>query len=153
MRNRLRRFMTGQFGNPSGLIGRLIGNRMASGNVFDAQWTIALLDIQPGHRLLEIGFGPGVSTELAGKKAFAGFVAGIDHSGTMVRAAGRRNAEAIRAGRMELKQGDITALPYPDQSFDIVYSLHSIYFWKHPRDGLQEIKRVLKPGGLLAITI
>jgi len=44
-------------------------------------------------------------------------------------------------------------LPYPDRSFDIVYSLHSIYFWQHPVDCLKEIKRVLKPDGLLAITI
>jgi ubiquinone/menaquinone biosynthesis C-methylase UbiE len=54
---------------------------------------------------------------------------------------------------MELKQGDVTALPYPDQSFDIVYSLHSIYFWQSPVNCLKEIKRVLKPDGLLAITI
>ena len=44
-------------------------------------------------------------------------------------------------------------MPYPDQSFDIAYSLHSIYFWKNPEDSLKEIKRVLKPDGLLAITI
>jgi len=109
--------------------------------------------IQPHHRLLEIGFGPGVSTQMASAKASNGFVAGIDHSETMVQAASQRNANAIRSGRMELNQGDVTALPYPDRSFDIVYSLHSIYFWQHPVDCLKEIKRVLKPDGLLAITI
>jgi len=153
MREKLRSFITKQFGNPSGLIGRLIGNRMARGNAFDAQWTISLLGIQPQHRLLEIGFGPGVSTQMASAKASKGFVAGIDHSETMVQAASQRNANAIRSGRMELKQGDVTALPYPDQSFDIVYSLHSIYFWQSPVNCLKEIKRVLKPDGLLAITI
>ena len=153
MQEKLRSFITKQFGNPSGLFGRLIGNRMARGNVYDAQWTISLLDIQPYHRILEIGFGPGVSTQMAGEKAFKGFVSGIDHSETMVQAASQRNAAAIRSGRMELKQGDVTALPYPGQSFDIAYSLHSIYFWKNPVDCLKEIKRVLKPDGLLAITI
>jgi len=153
MQEKLRSFITKQFGNPSGLFGRLIGNRMARGNVYDAQWTISLLDIQPSHRILEIGFGPGVSTQMASAKASKGFVSGIDHSETMVQAASKRNADAIQSGRMELKQGDVTSLPYPDKSFDIAYSLHSIYFWKNPVDCLKEIKRVLKPDGLLAITI
>lgn len=153
MQERLRNFMTKQFGNPSGLFGKFIGNGMARRNVYDAEWTVSLLNIQPHHHILEIGFGPGVSTQMASEKASQGFVAGIDHSRTMVQAASQRNAAAIRSGRMELKYGDVASLPYPDQSFDIVFSLHSIYFWPKPVDCLKEIKRVLKPGGLLAITI
>jgi len=153
MQEKVRSFITKQFGNPRGLLGRFIGDRMARGNIYDAQWTISLLNIQPQHHLLEIGFGPGVSTLMASAQASKGFIAGIDHSETMVQAASQRNAVAIQAGHMELKQGDVNALPYPDRSFDIVYSLHSIYFWQNPLDCLKEIKRVLKPEGLLAITI
>jgi ubiquinone/menaquinone biosynthesis C-methylase UbiE len=153
MRERLRNFITKQFGSPSGLFGKFIANRMAKGNVYDAQWTVSLLNIQSDHRILEIGFGPGVSTQMAGDKASKGFVAGIDHSRTMVQAASKRNAVAIRSGRMELKHGDVSALPYPDESFDTAFSLHSIYFWGKPVDCLKELRRVLKPGGLLAITI
>ncbi|HLO13343.1 MAG TPA: class I SAM-dependent methyltransferase [Anaerolineales bacterium] len=153
MRERLLSFITKQFGNPSGLFGRFIGNGMARRNVYDAQWTISLLDIQPHQRVLEIGFGPGVSTQIASEKASKGFVAGIDHSKTMVQAASQRNADAIQSGRMELKYGDVASLPYPEGSFDIAYSLHSIYFWQKPLECLKEIKRVLTPGGLLAITI
>ena len=153
MRDRLLSFVTKQFSNPSGFFGKFIGNRMARGNVYDAEWTISLLDIQPQARVLEIGFGPGVSTQIAGEKASQGFVAGIDHSRTMVESASRRNAAAISSGQMELKHGEVFALPYPDESFDTVFSLHSIYFWTNPVDGLREIRRVLKPGGLLGITI
>ena len=153
MQERFRSFMTKQFGNPSGLFGKFIGNGMARRNVYDAEWTVSLLNIQPHHHILEIGFGPGVSTQMASEKASQGFVAGIDHSRTMVQAASQRNAAAIRSGRMELRYGDVASLPYSDQSFDIVFSLHSIYFWPKPVDCLKEIKRVLKPGGLLAITI
>ena len=153
MRRRFLKFVTKQFGNPSGLFGNFIGNGMAKGNVYDAQWTISLLDIQPDHRILEIGFGPGVSTQMASAKASRGFVSGIDHSRTMVQTASQRNADAIRSGRMELKPGEVSALPYPPETFDIAFSLHSIYFWPNPVDCLKEIKRVLKPGGLLAITI
>jgi len=153
MQERLRRFISKQFGNPSGLFGRFIGNGMAKRNVYDAKWTVSLLDIQPGDRILEIGFGPGVSTQIASEKASKGFITGIDHSKTMVQAASQRNAAAIQSGRMELKQGEVFSLPYPDESFDTAFSLHSIYFWPQPIDCLKELRRVLKPGGLLGITI
>ena len=153
MQERIRNFLTKQFGSPSGYFGKFIGNRMAKGNVYDARWTVSLLDIQPNDRILEIGFGPGVSTQLASGKASKGFVAGIDHSRTMVQAASQRNAIAIQAGLMELKHGDVSSLPYPDESFDTAFSLHSIYFWPNPVDCLKELRRVLKPGGLLGITI
>ena len=153
MRDKFRRFMTTQFGNPSGFLGTLIGRRMAKGNRFDAEWSVSLLNIQPDDRVLEIGFGPGVSTQLASAKASKGFVAGIDHSRTMVQAAAQRNAAAVQSGRLELRVGEAGSLPYPDQSFDIVFSLHSIYFWPEPIDSLREIKRVLKQEGLLGITI
>jgi len=153
MRKKISTFTTRQFGRPSGLFGKFIGNGMAKRNVYDAQWTVSLLDIQPQQRVLEIGFGPGVSTQLVAEKASQGFVAGIDHSQTMIQAASQRNAKAIQTGRMELKQGEVGSLPYPDESFDIVLSLHSIYFWQNPVECLREIKRVLRPDGRLAITI
>ena len=153
MQKSIRKFITKQFGNPTGYFGKFIGNGMAKRNVYDAKWTVSLLDIQPHHRILEIGFGPGVSTQMASEKAAKGFVAGIDHSETMVQAASKRNANAIRSGRMELHQGDVASLPYPDESFDIAFSLHSIYIWQNPVDCLKQLRRVLKPGGLLAITI
>jgi ubiquinone/menaquinone biosynthesis C-methylase UbiE len=136
LRDRLARFFWGQFRKPSGLFGRFIGNGMARRKVYDAQWTMSLLDIQPGSRVLEIGFGPGVSTQYASEKASNGFVAGTDHSETMVQAARKRNAEAIKAGRMELQQGDVASLPYPDESFDKAFSVHPIYFWARPVDCL-----------------
>ena len=153
LRDRLARIVWAQFGKPSGLLGRFIGNGMARGNEYAARWTVSLLEIQPESRVLEIGFGPGVSTQYASEKATVGFVVGIDHSETMVQAARRRNADAIRAGRMDLKQGDASSMPYPDESFDRMFSIHSIYFWARPVDCLAELRRVLKPGGVLAITI
>ena len=153
IKDRITAFIWGQYGKPSGLIGRLIGNGMARNNTYDASWTVSLLNIEPDSHILEIGFGPGVSTEYAAAKASEGFVAGIDHSETMVQAARRRNAAAVAAGRVDLKRGDVASLPYPDESFDKAFSIHSIYFWARPIDCLKELRRVLKPGGLLAITI
>src|SRR5262245_48462873 len=92
----------GQFRKPRGLFGRLIGNNMARRNVYDASWTISLVDIEPESRVLDVGFGPGVSTQFAAAKASKGFVAAVDHSEAMVQAARRLNAAALRAGRVEI---------------------------------------------------
>ena len=149
----LARSIDAQTGNPTGLLGRLIGATMVRMNEGAARWTVSLLDLQPQSRVLEVGFGPGVAIRYASEKASEGFVAGVDHSGSMVRAARKRNATAIEAGRVELKHGDVSDLPYPDESFDKAFAIHSIMFWPKPADCLKELRRVLKPNGLLAITI
>ena len=153
MKKFIRKQVSRQFGKPTGLLGRMVETRMSKRTAGDAKWTVSLLNIQPNNRILEIGFGGGLSTQLASNDAPQGFVAGIDHSTTMVKVARSRNADAIKAGRMELNQGDAGSVPYPDNSFDVVFSLHSIYFWTNPLECLRGFSRVLKPGGLLAITI
>lgn len=149
----IRTYLSNQFSKPSGLFGRYIEKGMSKRTTLDAEWTISHLDIQPTSRLFEIGFGGGVAAQLASQQASQGFVAGIDHSETMVQTASKRNAEAVKAKRMELTQGDAGTVSYSDGSFDIVYSLHSIYFWDDPVECLRGFHRALKPGGLLAITI
>jgi len=47
----------------------------------------------------------------------------------MLEEAVKRNDSAIRAGRVELKQGDVASLPYPNEFFHKAMSIHSIYFW------------------------
>ena len=147
------RLISGNFRRPSGFIGRLVGNMMARGNAYEARWTVSLLDIQPGDHILEVGFGPGLAVQLAAQKAVKGLVAGIDYSETMVRAARQRNVDAIKADRVDLQLGDVSSLPYPNQSFDKAYAIHCIYFWARPLEVLKELRRVLQPSGLLAVTI
>jgi ubiquinone/menaquinone biosynthesis C-methylase UbiE len=147
------RLVAGKFRNPSGFLGRLVGQAMARNNEPAVNWTISLLDIQPEDHILEIGFGPGVGIEYISHKAINGFVAGIDASKTMVQVARRHNGRAIQAGRVNLQQGEVSALPYKDESFDKAVTIHCIYFWKNPTADLQEIYRTLKQNGRLAITI
>ena len=52
---------------------------------------------------------------------------------------------------VELKVGDATTLPYDESSFDKVFCVNVIYFWKNPEQQLREIFRVLRQGGTLAI--
>ncbi len=147
------RFIAGQSRKPTGFFGRLVANSMARGNEYEVGWTVTLLSVQADDRVLEVGFGPGVGIQLVSQKATHGLTAGVDLSPTMVQVARQRNSAAIQTGRVELKQGDVAALPYGDDSFDKAFAIHAIYFWPQPTQGLKELRRVLKPGGLLAMTV
>lgn len=145
------RYIDGQYRQPTGLVGRWIGRKMAKQHAPENTWTVDLLGLQPTERVIEIGFGPGIAVEQAAGRA--AFVAGVDFSRAMLASAQRRNAEAVRAGRVDLRHGDASALPFPEASFDAAYSIHSIYFWPQPLAALREIRRVLRPGGRLALTV
>jgi ubiquinone/menaquinone biosynthesis C-methylase UbiE len=115
------------------------------------RWVVSLVDVQPADQVLEIGFGPGVAVaELA--RAGAGHVSGIDHSAVMLRQAARRNAAAIRAGRVTLINASVDQLPPAlDGPFDVVLAVNSLGFWPAPGERLAELGRRLAPGGRMAI--
>jgi ubiquinone/menaquinone biosynthesis C-methylase UbiE len=115
-----------------------------------AAWR-SLLDVQPAGQVLEIGFGPGlVVAELV--RAGAGHVYGIDHSAVMLRQASRRNAAAVRAGRVTLINASADQLPAAlDGPFDAILAVNSLGFWPAPAERLAELRRRLAPGGRIAI--
>jgi ubiquinone/menaquinone biosynthesis C-methylase UbiE len=147
------RLLAGQLRKPTGVLGRLVGNSLARGNEYAAEWTVALLNIQAADHVLEVGFGPGVGIQLVARKATHGLTAGVDISPAMLQAARKRNAAAIQAGRVDLRQGDAAALPYTGDAFDKAFAIHAVYFWPQPAACLREFRRVLKAGGVLAITL
>lgn len=140
-----------QFGHPTGLVGRLVGVILALENRQRIEWAVNLLGVQPTDIVLEIGFGPGVGIQFLAAKATQGLVAGVDISKVMVEQASRRNAQGLRAGRVELWQGTAENLPYVDQYLDKVLTINSFHIWPDKQPALHEIYRTLKPGGTLAI--
>jgi SAM-dependent methyltransferase len=109
MYNRLRTSLDAHHVHPRGIVGRFIGARMARQHQPETDWTLSLLNLSRTDRVLEIGFGGGRLLGLMAQQA--GFVAGLDISSTMVRAARRRFARQISAGTMAVLQGDVSSLP------------------------------------------
>lgn len=142
-----------QFAHPEGWVGRFVGVILALKNRERNAWTISLLNIQPHDHVLEIGFGPGQAIQEVTKLTPNGFVAGIDLSDVMVSQASKRNALAIGAGRLLLQKGSESPLPFEDNKFNKAFAVNSMQFWSNPIEGLQEVRRVLKPGGRVVITI
>jgi SAM-dependent methyltransferase len=150
-----KRFLRMQFGHPEGLCGQLAGMMMARtpSNLERIRWTLSLLDLKPNDRILEIGFGPGVSIELLTKSITHGLIVGVDHSEVMVRQARRRNARAIEKGSVALLVGSASDLPVVAGPFDKIFTINSIHFWDQPIDCLKKLHGVMKLGGVIAVTI
>lgn len=142
-----------QFANPRGFWGHVVGSLMAMKNAPMNRLAVELLDLEPDHTVLEIGYGPGTAIEWAAAQVNAGRVVGIDRSITMLEQATRRNRKAIDAGRVELHQGEASALPFPDQHFDRVFAVNNYHIWKTRDRELAEIRRVLMPNGMLLLAL
>ncbi|HEU4328714.1 MAG TPA: methyltransferase domain-containing protein [Roseiflexaceae bacterium] len=151
--DRWRAFIDSQHRLPSGLVGRLVGERMVHQHAPETAWTLELLAIRPEDRVLELGFGAGRALALAAGRAQQGAVFGVDRSATMVRSAAARNRTALHAGRLGLVQADLHALPLGGARFDKIWSIHTFYFWQAPERLCAELVRMLAPGGALAVTL
>ena len=147
------RYIDRQYRRPSGLVGRYIGGLMVKQHAPENEWTVALLDAKSDDTILEIGFGGGYAIQRLSGVVTHGRLAGVDLSPTMVSQARRRNAAAVAAGRVDLRLGEASQLPFTTASFDKAFSIHSVYFWAQPMAALREVRRVLKPGGWLLLTL
>ncbi len=138
---------------PHGLGGHVAGWVMAhrSSNRRRNQWVVSLLDVQPADRVLEVGFGPGVAVAELSRRASRGMVMGVDHSEVMLRAATRRNAAAVRAGRVDLRLGSVEWLPDFGEPLDTILSVNSMGFWTDPVARLCALRGALRTGGRIAI--
>ncbi len=111
--------------------------------------TLAALALGPEDRLLEVGCGGGVFLEWA--IATGCTARAIDHSAEMLALASRRNASAITAGRLELRDGDAGDLPFADGEFTAAATMNAFFFFDEPQAMLAEVYRTLAPGGRIAI--
>jgi arsenite methyltransferase len=141
----LARLIADQLGRPSRITGRLLNVANARGN----KRAVELLEVSAEHRVLDVGFGGGAALRKLAVRARS--VAGIDRSEAAVRSARRRFRREIQEGRLQVELASVEAIPFEDESFDRVLTVHTIYFWPDPELGLREILRVLKMGGRLVL--
>jgi ubiquinone/menaquinone biosynthesis C-methylase UbiE len=136
-----------QLANPEGRVGIEVAHWLNGNNRDGNAQCIALLELQPGARVLEIGFGNGhAAADIVGCAADIHYE-GIDISPTMVDEARQFNAALVAAGRAGFHLGSADRMPFPDSAFDRVFSLGVIHFWQDALAPLEEVCRVLRPDG------
>jgi ubiquinone/menaquinone biosynthesis C-methylase UbiE len=153
LRQRVIAAVRAQFGRPTGLPGRVAGLLMAhrSSNRKRNAWAVSLLDVRRDDRVLEIGYGPGLAIRELSRIAHEGYVCGIDHSELMLRQATRRNADGVARGVVDLRLGSVDALPAFDAPFDKILAVNALLFGHETGARLEQLRRLLRPGGLIAV--
>ena len=114
-------------------------------------WGLGHISVKRDSTVLDAGCGGGRTIHKLASIAAEGKVYGIDYSGASVAVARRTNAEWIEAGRVDIREGSVASLPFPDRTFDLVTAVETHYYWPDLVENLREILRVLKPGGTLAV--
>ena len=107
--------------------------------------------LRQGMTALDMGCGPGlVAVEMADLVGSSGSVTGVDISDTLL-ATARRYATACGADHIQFQRGNVYELDLPKNHFDFAYTRFFVQHLERPGDALDNIRRVLKPGGTLCV--
>ena len=113
---------------------------------------IAVADLHPGERVLDLGSGGGIDVLLSARRVGpTGRAIGLDMTDGMLTLA-RRNAAEAGATNVEFLKGEIEAIPLPAASVDVVISNCVVNLAADKPSVFREIARVLRPGGRIGIT-
>jgi ubiquinone/menaquinone biosynthesis C-methylase UbiE len=136
---------------PSGWIGEIVARLMERETRPANAFVLAQLGPGPEDDVLEIGCGTGRCLERLARRGPTARAAGIDPSDVMVRIATRRLRREIARGRVEVRRAEAAQLPFEPARFDAALAVHVLYFWPDPKVELREIRRILRPGGVLVL--
>lgn len=113
-------------------------------------WILKKLDLGSEDTYVEIGCGGGVLLRMVLEKVSRG--AAIDHSSEMVELSTKNNQVKVSQDELEIICGDAENLPWKKRSFTAAASANMFFFIDNPQAVIDEIYRVLKPGGRFAMT-
>lgn len=149
----MQQFLAAQLRKPDGEHGTEVGRQMNEGNAIINRLTISQLKLSEGNKVLELGMGNGYFVTELMEKAPGIQYTGCDYSALMVAEAQEKNTKWITERTASFHVASADNLPFDDASFDTVFGINILYFWDTPAKELAEIKRVLKPGGTLTLSI
>jgi ubiquinone/menaquinone biosynthesis C-methylase UbiE len=112
---------------------------------------LAQVAVGKSDTILDVGCGGGRTVSKLAAIASEGKVCGVDHSEESVAASKRENAREIEAGRVEIRQGSVSQLPYADGVFGLVTGVETHFWWPNLCGDMREVFRVTKPGGMVVL--
>ena len=126
------------------------GESMERGHRPVGEQGIALMNLSPTARVLDLGCGSGWATRLMAEKAKDGRVVGIDISDEMVQLA---RDSSLSFHNVEYHVASAERLPFADREFTHAFSMESLYYYEDMRSALKEIARVLDHGGTFVCVV
>lgn len=145
-----RRFVN-QTRKPEGTLGKMMVNGMNSGHARLADWGMSHLPETEPSKILELGCGGGRNAGELAKKYPSAKVTAIDYSEVSVAKTREYNKDLISSGRMSVKQGNVSDLRLPVDTYDIATAFETIYFWPGLEKCFSEVFKVLKTGGVFMV--
>jgi ubiquinone/menaquinone biosynthesis C-methylase UbiE len=136
---------------PTGWLGRFVLRNMNSRHSTVTDWGLSHISIPEDYIVLDVGCGGGRTVSKLAAIATQGKVYGLDHSRESVAVACKMNRELIDTGRVEIREGSVSQLPYPQDFFDLVTAVETHFWWSDLPGDMREVYRVLKPGGMLTV--
>ncbi|HKF51760.1 MAG TPA: class I SAM-dependent methyltransferase [Candidatus Acidoferrales bacterium] len=110
-------------------------------------WGLQHVSIAPNFTILDVGCGGGRTVSKLAALATQGKVFGVDFSDASVAASKKINAQWIADGRVEIREGSVSQLPFADAMFDLVTAVETHFWWPNLPSDMREVFRVTKPGG------
>jgi ubiquinone/menaquinone biosynthesis C-methylase UbiE len=141
-----------QLRKPEGEMGKEVGLMMNDSNEGMIKNSIDSLHLKNNDRILELGHGNGKHINLIIDKGDNINYFGLDISPLMSEEARQYCQENGFSTQTEFLTYDGIKMPYPDQSFDKILTVNTLYFCDQPEEMFKEIRRVLKPNGTATIT-
>jgi len=126
------------------------GDEMEGHHSDITEQTLALMDLQPGDRVLDLGCGTGWASRRMARTVTKGEVVGLDVADEMVRRAALASADI---SNLRYIWGSAEHIAVPDKYFNKILSVESFYYYGDQGKALDELHRVLAPGGKLFILI
>ncbi|MEU9038816.1 methyltransferase domain-containing protein [Streptomyces sp. NPDC048352] len=109
-------------------------------------------ELRPGMHVLDVGCGPGtITADLAELVAPGGRVTAVDAAPDVLAQASAYAAERGLSGAVDFAEADVHALEFPDDSFDVVHAHQVLQHVGDPVRALREMRRVCRPGGIVAV--
>jgi ubiquinone/menaquinone biosynthesis C-methylase UbiE len=136
---------------PTGRFGRLLIKAMNISHYQLTDWGFTHLTIGKQDTILDIGCGGGGTIHKLARIATNGKVYGVDFSNESVVVSRITNRQFIQMGQVDIQQSSVSSLPFSDNMFDLVTAVNTHNYWPDLVTDMQEIFRVIKPGGKLII--